>query len=273
MTRNPLIASSRMYNVSEGVRPLWDALFDWLGAQVGQPLAITAHAAPAPLSDLWERPDLGAVFICGYPLATWSDTQDTPRPQILAAPVADAPWAMAGPNYASHIIVAKDGPIRDPAQLAQAIWGWTVRDSQSGYHAPRAYFAQNWPGHPAPWTVGPLLNPTGVIEALRRGRIEVGAIDAYAYKLLEMHDPQLIEGVQIIATSAPTPCPVLACAADLPEPSVTALRAALLGAHDSPEGRACLAPLGLVRFAPVSLADYALLPQRAAATDQRLAPW
>ncbi|AGT08926.1 phosphate/phosphite/phosphonate ABC transporter substrate-binding protein [Paracoccus aminophilus] len=270
MERRPLIASSRMYNVSEGVRPLWDALFDWLGAQARVPLTIVAHAAPAPLSDLWERPDLGAVFICGYPLAKW---QGPARPEILAAPVADAPWAMEGPNYASHIIVAKDGPISDPGQLASAIWGWTVRDSQSGYHAPRAFYAAHWPDHPTPWTVGPLLNPTGVIEALRRGRIEVGAIDAYAYKLLELHEPEMLAGVEVIATSAPTPCPVLACAEAIPAPVSQALREALLHVHDTPEGRALLAPLGLRRFAPADLADYALLPRRATETDQRLAIW
>lgn len=65
MSDAKLIACSRMYNVSAGVRARWDDLFVWLGGQAGVELDIVAHASPAPLSELWERPDMGAVFMCG----------------------------------------------------------------------------------------------------------------------------------------------------------------------------------------------------------------
>lgn len=270
MSSQALIASSRMYNVSEQVRPLWDSFFRYISAAAEVPLKIVEHRPPAPLADLWQRSNLGAAFICGYPLATW---QRADRPVILAAPVADAPWALGGTRYASHIIVAKGGRISDPAQLAAAIWGWTVRDSQSGYHAPRAYFAKTWPGHAPQQTVGPLLNPTGVIEALRDRRIEAGAIDTYAYRLLEIHDPAAIEGVEVIATSEPTPCPVLAVSATVAPVLVARLRDTLLQAHENVKGKAALAALSLLRFETADLADYAQLPRCASETDRRLAPW
>ena len=266
-----LIACSRMYNVSAGVRARWDDLFAWLSAQAGVQLDIVAHASPAPLSELWERPDMGAVFMCGYPLSRWWDAE---RPTILAAPVAQASWAGGRPYYASHIVVAADGPIRSASGLAAATWGWTVRDSQSGYNAPRGFLAGLLSGKaPERRTVGPLLNPTGVVEALRSGRIEVGAIDAYAYELMAMHEPDTLAGLRIVATTEPTPCPPLVSSPGAPAEMVSALRQALLRAHDREDGRALLHQLGLARFDLPDVAAYGILAERAEAVDRRLAAW
>lgn len=269
MNAPTLIACSRMYNVSAGVRARWDDLFIWLSKQAGVPLDIVAHASPAPLSELWERHDLGVVFMCGYPLSRWSYAD---RPTILAAPVAETAWAADRPYYASHIVVLGNGS--EALDLKSATWGWTVRDSQSGYHAPRTFIADLLDGKPVDkLAVGPLLNPTGVVEALRSGRIRAGAIDAYAYELLALHEPEAVAGLRIIATTEPTPCPPLVSSADAPPELVSALRQVLLSAHQREDGRALLRPLGLARFAHPDLADYQILAERADAVDRKLAAW
>ncbi|WP_343070096.1 phosphate/phosphite/phosphonate ABC transporter substrate-binding protein [Aminobacter carboxidus] len=271
MSVTKFIACSRMYNVSAGARARWDDLFAWLSGQAGVALDIIAYASPAPLPELWKRPDMGVVFMCGYPLSRWCDAG---RPTILAAPVAAASWAGGRPYYASHIVVAADGPIKSASDLTAAIWGWTVRDSQSGYHAPRRHLDELLAGNaPEQSPVGPLLNPTGVLEALRSGRIDVGAIDAYAYELLALHEPDAVAGLQILATTKPTPCPPLVTSPYAPAEMVSALRQALLRTHESQDGRALLHQLGLVRFALPDLADYRILAERADAVDQRLAVW
>lgn len=260
-----------MYNVSAGVRARWDELFVWLSGQAGVELDIVAHASPAPLSELWERPDMGAVFMCGYPLSRWRDAQ---RPTILAAPVAQASWAGDRPYYASHIVVAADGALKSTSELAAAVWGWTVQDSQSGYNAPRGFLADLRPGEASDLrTVGPLLNPTGVVEALRSGRIEVGAIDAYAYELLAMHEPDAVSGLRIVATTESTPCPPLVSSPDAPAETISGLRQALLRAHEREDGSALLHQLGLARFALPEVADYGVLAERADAVNSRLAAW
>jgi ABC-type phosphate/phosphonate transport system substrate-binding protein len=262
-----LVACSRMYNVGPKVRELWDGLFAWLSEESGIRLEVIAHAAPAPLSELWARPDLGAAFMCGYP---FSLLQADERPVALAAPVSTAAWADGRPAYASHIVAARDAAF-DPADLPALRWGWTVRDSQSGYHAPRGFLA----GLPRPKTpvtaIGPLLNPNGVVDAVVAGRIDIGAIDAYAWQLLEMHQPEVLAPLRIIATTPATPNPLLVASRQQPADLVSALRDTLLQAHHSAQGQSILASLGLSRFAAPDVAAYDSLPKRAQDSDRLLA--
>ncbi|MGF6232802.1 ABC-type phosphate/phosphonate transport system substrate-binding protein [Inquilinus ginsengisoli] len=263
----PLIACSRMYNVGPKVRGLWDDLFAWLSEESGIQLEVIAHAAPAPLSELWARPDLGATFMCGYPFSLLSADE---RPVALAAPVSTAPWADGRPLYASHIVAARDATF-DPADLPALRWGWTVRDSQSGYHAPRAFLA-GLPRPKSPVTaIGPLLNPNGVVDAIATGRIDVGAIDAYAWQLLETHEPEALAPLRIIATTQVTPVPLLVASRRQPAETVSILRRALLRAHHDDRGRRILASLGLSQFATPDVAAYDSLPKRAQDSDRLLA--
>ncbi|MGV8938500.1 MAG: phosphate/phosphite/phosphonate ABC transporter substrate-binding protein [Allorhizobium sp.] len=266
-----LIACSRMYNLGPEIRGRWDALFQWLAAASDIELEVIAHAAPAPLSDLWSRPDMGAVFMCGYPFSRIPAEQ---RPAPLGAFVSTQPWAAGRPLYASHILATIDGPVRMPNDLAAARWGWTVRDSQSGYHAPRAYLADlaalsGFALQPVP-TVGPLLNPAGIVAALNDGRIEAGAIDAYAFQLLSMYAPQALSGLRIVATTASVAAPLLIASPRTAPPIVTRLSQALNDMHRSDGGAAILGALGLERFSPVDSAAYAQLPTLAESADRRL---
>ncbi|WP_430259667.1 phosphate/phosphite/phosphonate ABC transporter substrate-binding protein [Neorhizobium sp. IRS_2294] len=265
----PTIANSRMYNLSPKIRGLWDALFAWLGHESSVAMDIVAHASPAPLSDLWARPDMGAVFMCGYPFSQLKPEQ---RPLPLAAPVSTADWGRGKPLYASRVITARNSALT-AADLQSARWGWTVRDSQSGYHAPREFAASLQQGNSAFETVGPLLNPTGVAEAIASGRADVGAIDAYAYQLMEMHEPQMIADLRVIATTAPAPFPMLVAARRQPAEIISALRQALWSAHKHAKSRAILSSLGLSAFTEPDLASYENLPARARRTDEVLSPW
>jgi len=260
-----------MYNVSPVIRARWDDLLAWAGDQAGVPLEIIGHAAPAPLSELWTRPDMGAVFMCGYPFSRLPEDE---RPVILAAPVCKAPWSGGRPRYASHIVVIAEAASGSPADMGRAVWGWTVRDSQSGYHAPRAFLAGRARAKTTVVrTVGPLLNPTGIVEALRAGRIDVGAIDAYAFELLSLHQPDTLAGLKIVATTEPMPCPMLVAARSAPDEQVSALRQALLQAHESAGGRAVLDPLALARFDLPDASDYRILPERADAANRSIGEW
>ncbi|WP_168879610.1 phosphate/phosphite/phosphonate ABC transporter substrate-binding protein [Rhizobium sp. P28RR-XV] len=258
-----------MYNLSPKISGLWDCLFRWLADRSHVELEIITHAAPAPLSELWTRLDMGAVFMCGFPFSRLAKAE---RPLPLAAPVSLADWATGQPVYASHIVAARDRPLAE-ADLAMARWGWTVRDSQSGYNAPREFFAALADGRPPSETFGPLLNPRGVVEAIRSGAVDVGAIDAYAYQLLEMHEPETIASLRVVATTKPAPFPLLVASRQQSPEIVASLRAVLLGAHQDPQGRDILGSLGLAAFAEPDIAAYERLPARARAVDEALGTW
>ncbi|SCW48610.1 ABC-type phosphate/phosphonate transport system, substrate-binding protein [Rhizobium mongolense subsp. loessense] len=268
MVMSKPIACSRMYNLSPRIRGLWDELFALVSVHSGIELEIIAHAAPAPLSQLWTRLDMGVVFMCGYP---FSRMPEGARPTALAAPVSSEAWSCDEPLYSSHILVASTGPVNAVADLAAARWGWTVRDSQSGYHAARSYLAGQFTGRmKQSAAVGPLLNPSGIVAALKDRRIEAGAIDAYAFQLLSMHEPDAIDGLRILATTDPLPAPLLVAAQTLPGDMVTALRRSLVTLHETPDGTAVLGALGLRRFSAVAPSAYDVLAQRADAADRRL---
>ena len=255
-----------MYNLSPKISGLWDGLFGWLSSHSGVDLEVIAHAAPAPLSELWARPDMGAVFMCGFPFSRLAAAE---RPVPLAAPVSLADWGEERPVYASHIVAAHDKPLTE-SDLSAVRWGWTVRDSQSGYNAPREFVAALGNGRSVRETVGPLLNPRGVVEAIGAGTIDVGAIDAYAYQLLEMHEPDMIAPLRVVATTRPAPFPLLVAARQQSAETIAALQGALLGAHRNPEGRDILRSLGLAAFAEPDIAAYEQLPARARAIDVAL---
>ena len=266
-TAAPLIACSRMYNVGPKVRGLWDGLFAWLAEESGIRLEVIAHAAPAPLSELWARPDLGAAFMCGYP---FSLLQADERPVALAAPVSTAPWADGRPALCEPYRRRQGCGLRSRRSPGPAL-GLDGARFPVGLSRAAGFLA----GLPRPKTpvtaVGPLLNPNGVVDAIATGRIDVGAIDAYAWQLLEMHEPEALAPLRIIATTAATPVPLLVASRRQPADMVSALRQALLRAHHDDRGRSILASLGLSQFAAPDVAAYDSLPKRAQDSDRLLA--
>src|SRR3546814_9085713 len=92
-----LVANARMYAITPASAAAWAQLFAWVAEASGPPLDVIAHAFPAPLNDLWTRPDLGAAFICGYPYALGGKRQ-----QLLAAPVPSPARYAGRPRSDEH---------------------------------------------------------------------------------------------------------------------------------------------------------------------------
>ena len=92
-TRSALIANARMYSPTPHAGAAWRALFEIVADRAGVALAAIEHPFPAPLEALWERDDLGAAFMCGWPYA-----RSFRRHRLVAAPIA------APPRYQSRAI-------------------------------------------------------------------------------------------------------------------------------------------------------------------------
>ena len=63
------IANARMYAVTPPVEAAWRELLAAVARDAQVPLTYLPYPAPQPLEVLWSRPDLGAAFMCGYPIA------------------------------------------------------------------------------------------------------------------------------------------------------------------------------------------------------------
>src|SRR5439155_10414298 len=144
-------------------------------------------------------------------------------------------------------------------------FAYTTPESQSGYQAPRGFFASLTIGARAPHfaaLVGPLITPWNVVQAVLDGDADAGPLDSYAHDLLRRHRPELTSRLRTVASTIPTPIPPFVAAAGTPSPAVTKLRQALLAVAASPELDSVREALQLEGFAAIEAAAYDVLAER-----------
>ncbi len=238
-----------MYAVTAQVESLWRGLLERVAAEADVALEYLPHPAPRPLEDLWKRADLGAVLMCGYPIAL--ELADV---QPIAAPIPRAPWAKGRAVYRTDLIVREDAPYERLEDTFGARAGWTVAHSHSGFNAFRhhllAYRTAKRP-HLYRETVGNLVTARNVLDAVRERRIDVGPLDAYWHLLIARHAPQLVAGVRVLASTVLAPMPAFVAARSVPGAEAARLRDALIGAARKPWFREFADPLLLEGFAEV----------------------
>lgn len=235
-----MIANARMYSVTTHVAALWRGLLGAILANADDAVEIVDHAPPAPISELWQRPDKAAVFMCGLPCSL-----AVPQPGLVAAPVP-SPAAYGGrPCYWSDVIVRADSPFRTIADTFGHRLALTTAESQSGYaallHALMPY------GGSAPLyreIIEPCFTPMGALMAVIEQQADVAPIDSYAWALLSKHAPELTSQVRIVMSTEATPIPLLV-ASGAASPKITA---AFLRASEMPAAAALMDQLLVQRF-------------------------
>ena len=252
-----MIANARMYAVTGPVAQAWQALLGRLAELAGVTWSYVEHASPAPISDLWARPDCGCVFMCGFPYVT-----SATRPQLLAAPVPSLPRYGDRPVYFTEFIVRADANVRSLAQTFGGRLACMLPESNSGHNAPRHYLlARAAPGARALYrpTTAPTPTPREVIDAVISARAEVGVVDSYVLDLLRLHEPDRMAQMKTVAVTPASPIPPLVASPGMSSDMVARVRAALLALHRDADAAARMASLALARFAAVDEADYAVL--------------
>ena len=251
------IANARMYAVTPAVEAAWRELLRRVAEDAGVALEYLPYPAPRPLEELWRRTDLGAVLMCGYPVALGLAAV-TP----LAAPIPDAAWAGGQAVYRTDLIVRSDAPYRTLADTFGGRAGWTVAHSQSGFNAFRhELLAYRTAARPRLYAhmEGNLVTARNVLDAVREGRLDVGPLDAYWHLLIARHAPELTRGIRVLAATPLTPIPAFVSAAGAPGAQVEALRAAFAGAQRRPWFAPLAATLLIRGFVPMEAQRYAPL--------------
>ena len=252
-----MIANARMYAVTPAVEALWRALLAHVADDAGVALDYLPYPAPQPLEELWRRTDMGAVFMCGFPVALGL------APVIpLAAPIPLAPWAQGRALYRTDLIVREDAPYRTLEDTFGGRAGWTVAHSHSGFNALRHHLLPyRSAARPALYReMAPnLVTARKVLDSVREGLIDIGPLDAYWHLLIARHAPELTRGVRVLTSTASAPMPAFVAAAGAPAQVVAQLRAAFLAAAARPWFKELAQPLLLQGFAPASTATFAPL--------------
>jgi ABC-type phosphate/phosphonate transport system substrate-binding protein len=252
-----MIANARMYSVSPQAADAWGRLLTLLSDKSGVSLQVIAHAEPEPIAALWERSDMGAVFMCGLPFS-----RAQPQPVLVAAPVPSPSDFEGRPCYWSDFVVRADSGYRTVQDTLGTRIALTVPDSQSGCVAALTYFMDNQRpaaagGDVPPYLeiIAPTVTPLGSLRAVLQGAADIAPIDSYAHKLLRQYRPDLTSQVRIVGRTAATPIPPLVASG----PGVDTLQAAFLECEADAEARSLMAELLLQRFLLPDPAAYAVL--------------
>jgi ABC-type phosphate/phosphonate transport system substrate-binding protein len=251
----PVIANARMYAVTPTVEAAWQALLGHVLAAADVPMTYVPYPAPQPLEHLWARPDLGCVFMCGYPIAM-KLADVTP----LAAPIPAADWAEGRAVYRSDLIVRADSPYRTLADTFGTTLGWTVAHSHSGFNALRHHLLHYRTPERAnlfKCVKGDLVTARRILDAVLASEIEVGPLDAYWHMLIARHLPELTRGVRVVESTMTAPMPAFVAGRAVPHMAVERIREGFASAHRQPWFAALAETLCLQGFAPVDHADFA----------------
>jgi len=261
-----MIASARMYSWSPSLLAAWRRLLQWVGERSGARFdVLDPSAEPASLDDLWARPDMACVFMCGYP---WALRES--RPHLLAAPVPSPPRFGGRPDYVSDFIVRADSGFRDLADTFGGTIAYSTEHSHSGYNAPRFHLLPHrTAARPQLYStvLGPFIRQRPVIDAVLDGRADVAAVDGYGLDLLRRHEPALVAGLRIIATTLPAPAPPLVASPGIDVATRERVTAALLSVHEAPAMATTLDELLLARFVRVAPEVFEIFLERERAAE------
>lgn len=235
-----MIANARMYSVDSKTAELWRRLLTAVIERAGLEIGLLEHAEPAPISDLWRRPDQAAVFMCGLPFS-----RSDPRPELIAAPVPSPAEFRGLPQYWSDLVVRKDSAFEAIEDTFGGRIALTVPDSQSGCLAALYYLmtaAGDFPLYRE--VIEPQVTPLGAMSAVIGAAADVAPIDSYAFCLLQKYRPELTSQLRIVGRTMRTPIPALVAS----RPGLERLQAAFLEAHQIAAIAPLMAALLLERF-------------------------
>ncbi len=266
------ISNARMYAVSPEAEAVWGDLIAHVAEDAGASFVYLIHEAPRPLEQLWCRPDLGCVQMCGYPIAL-RIADVVP----LAAPVPAAPWAQGEAVYRTDLIVRDDAPFTALADTFGGTVGWTVEHSHSGFNALRHHLLSHRSRDRSRLyrrCVGNLVTARRILGAVADGTIDVGPLDAYWHLLARKYHPAMTDTIRVLESTATAPMPAFVAAPALAEETVDRLRESFSAAHSRPWFDQFREALLIERFVPVTRRsfDQTLAWDRAAGAAGYLVP-
>ena len=251
------ITNARMYAVTSAVEAAWRELLQLVADDAGVRLSYVSYPAPQPLEQLWTRPDLGAVFMCGFPIATRL-APVTP----VAAPIPRAAWAAGRAVYRSDLIVHRDAVFKTIEDTLGGRAGFTVAHSHSGFNAFRHHLLRyRTPARPRLYREmrGDLITARRVLDSVRERRIDIGPLDSYWHALIAKHAPALTQDIRVLDATDTAPLPAFVASDSAPAAMTEALQAAFLNASARPWFASLADVLLLDGFASVDAASYAPL--------------
>jgi ABC-type phosphate/phosphonate transport system substrate-binding protein len=113
----------------------------YIGDQLGTPTEFVEDISWQEREQWLDAGRAQVGWICGLPYV-WKADREPPPIELVAAPVMRHPRYGGRPVYYSDVIVHRDNPYRDFADLRGASWAYNEPHSQSGCNITRYHLAQ-----------------------------------------------------------------------------------------------------------------------------------
>lgn len=229
----------------------YQPLFDYLGAALGVSFDIQILSRYGNLIGNFNELELDAAFFGSF-------TGAMAIKQLGMVPLARPHYTSGLSSYYGVIFVRKQSGIRQAADMRGKKMVFVDRATTAGYLLPLDYFQQNGIKDYTHWFSDYYFAGThedAILEVLK-GHADVGAAKSTIFYRMALANPQILEDLQILASSPHVPANTFGVRGDLPQELVVQLREQLLGMHLTPAGRTVLEGMGVQRFLQTSCEDF-----------------
>ncbi len=219
---------------------LLDHLRGYLASRLKVPVELVTRRTYQEITALLVSGQIQSAWICGYPFVAFRSQLDL---------VATPSWR-GRPLYQSYVIVHRDGQVDDWTGLRGDVHAFSDPDSNSGYLVTTALLAEN---RTTPdrffshhfFTYG----HRNVVRAVASRLAQSGSVDGYVWEVMRETEPDLVAQTKVLRRSEWLGFPPVAAPRLLAgDPRLAAIRDALTGMKDDPEGQAVLKLLRLDGF-------------------------
>jgi phosphonate transport system substrate-binding protein len=212
----------------------------YLETRLARPVQFVQRGSYREIVDLLLNDSIDAAWLCGHPFVLYESR--------LA--VSAVPRYRGAPLYRSYLIVPmQDAATASITDLRGRVFAYSDPLSNSGYLVPRAELVRAGVRHDGFFrrtffTFG----HRKVIEAVRSGLADGGAVDGYVWDTLAIQQPSSVAGVKVVWRSEPHGFPPVVVRRNGLAGGALVLGAALRDMSDSEAGRAILGQLNLDGF-------------------------
>ncbi len=225
---------------------------------LAQPLGtLTRFVNVQPWQAREQALDSGHIHVsalCGL-LYTRKVAAGAPLTPLVAPVMADLRYG-GKPLYFSDVIVRRDRPFQNFADLRGCRFAINEPGSHSGYTLVRHHLAQLGETHGYFGGVVESGSHLASLHMIRNGQADAAAIDSTVLEATLAQQPALADHLRVVKILGPSPIPPWVVHDSVAPEMASALRAALLSLHTDSEGAAILARGHVAHFVPAVDADY-----------------
>jgi ABC-type phosphate/phosphonate transport system substrate-binding protein len=239
---------------------LYKAVARHLSGVLHVPVALrseTRTSAPPPGElDPFSTDEADIGFLCA-PGYRWLIERTPPAVELVgAAPVFADPRAAGRPVFFSDVIVRNASHAQTLADLRGSVFAYNDPCSLSGYLSAFPELARLGAGIEFFRAVVATGSHPASIRAVATGAADVAAIDSNVLAVELTREPALAGRIRVLTSWGPHTIQPVVARATLAASIQTRITTALLDMHKDGETRHALAGAGVLRFAPVTPADY-----------------